>query len=130
MSMVDVTEPEEINIRTANPKEEESLAHLVTSIPLPSQENMAMQTMSSTIGRSHVHAFLSGGGGGGDPGPSSGRGRPLQGRQPGGPFIGGGMPGGDPPNAGGLPGGGGPGGDGRDPNQPDAPRTSDHFIGK
>ena len=44
------SKPEEINVLTADPVEEESLAHLVVSIPLPSQENMAMQTISSTIG--------------------------------------------------------------------------------
>ena len=46
---------EEINVQAPqNPVEEESLAHLVASIPLPSLETMAMQTISSTIGRSHV----------------------------------------------------------------------------
>ena len=74
----EASEPEEINVIPApNPAEEESLAHLVASIPLPSQETMTMQTMSSTIGRSHVHTFLSGGRGGGDPGPSGGSGCPL-----------------------------------------------------
>ena len=49
------SEPEEINVfSTVNPVEEESLAHLVASIPLPSQEPMTMQTISSTIGQSHV----------------------------------------------------------------------------
>ena len=42
---------EEINIQAPqNPAEEESLAHLVVSIPLPSTDTMAMQTISSTIG--------------------------------------------------------------------------------
>ena len=131
------SEPEDINIIPApNPAEEESLAHLVVSIPLPSQETMATQTISGTIRQSHICTFLSGGGG--NPGPSGrGSSHPLWGRQPGGPFIGGGMPGGDgggdPPSRGGRPGGGGPGG-GRlgigDPNQPNAPRSSDCFIGK
>ena len=45
------SEPEEINvIVTPNPAEEESLAHLVASIPLPSHEAMATQTLSSNIG--------------------------------------------------------------------------------
>ena len=45
------SEPEEINVQAApNPVEEESLAHLVASIPLPSHETMTMQTISSTIG--------------------------------------------------------------------------------
>ena len=43
------SEPEEINIITVNLTEEESLAHLVVSIPLPSQEPMATQNISSTI---------------------------------------------------------------------------------
>ena len=47
----DESEPEEINMITApNPAEEESLAHLVVSIPLPSHEAMATQTLSSNIG--------------------------------------------------------------------------------
>ena len=98
------SEPEEINIQAPqNPVEEESLAQLVVSIPLPSIDTMATQTISSTIGRSHVRAFLSGGNDG-NPGPS-GRGscHPLHGQQPGGPFIGGGMP---------ASGSGPPGGDG------------------
>ena len=89
---------------------------------------MTMQTISSTIGRSHVQAFLSGGNSG-DPGPSGGgSSRPLWGRQPGGPFIGGGMPGsgsGPPGGGGGFPGGGGgpPGGGdlGADANQLNIP---------
>ena len=49
------SEPEEINVQAPqNPVEEESLTHLVVSIPLPSTETMAMQTISSTIGRSHI----------------------------------------------------------------------------
>ena len=48
------SKPEDINIHTAPNPEEESLAHLVVSIPLPSQEAMATQTMSSTIGQSHI----------------------------------------------------------------------------
>ena len=103
---------------------------------------MTTQTLSSTIGQSNVRAFLSGGGGG-NPGPS-GRGgnRPLCGRQPGGPFIGGGMPGGSggpPGDAGGPPGGGGgpPGGGppgrgdpGVDAGPLNIPCPSDCFIGK
>ena len=77
------SEPEEINILTVvNQSEEESLAHLVASIPLPSCETMTTQTISSTIGWIHVQAFLSGGDGGG-PGPSSrGSNCPLWGQQP------------------------------------------------
>ena len=44
------SEPEEINVQAPqNQMEEESLAHLVVSIPLPSYETMTMQTISSTI---------------------------------------------------------------------------------
>ena len=134
----DNSEPEEIDVQApVNPAEEESLAHLVASIPLPSQEPMATQTLSSTIRRSHVRAFLSGGSGG-NPGPSNVGGNcPLRGRQPGGPFIGGGMPGGgggppgdagEPPGgSGGPPGGGDPGANEGPLN---IPRPSDRFIGK
>ena len=76
------SEPEEINVQAPlNPTEEENLAQLVASIPLPSNESMATQTLSSTIGRSHIRAFLNrGGGGGGDLGPSGeGGNHPLRG---------------------------------------------------
>ena len=45
------SEPEEINVQAPlTQTEEENLAHLVVSIPLPSHEPMATQTLSSTIG--------------------------------------------------------------------------------
>jgi hypothetical protein len=120
------SEPETINVLPSNPEEEERLAQLAESIPLPSQDNMTTQT--TTEGTGIVHAFLNTQSGGNLTG--SGGSQPLRGRQPGGPSGGGG-----PPSGGGPSGGGGPPSGGGHPlpgQQPSSipPPSSGRFIGK
>jgi hypothetical protein len=67
------SEPETINVLPSNPEEEERLAQLAESIPLPSQDNMTTQTTTESTGI--VHAFLNTQGGGNPTG--SGGSQPL-----------------------------------------------------
>jgi hypothetical protein len=118
------SEPETINVLPANPEEEQQLARLAESIPLPSQDNMTTQTTTEST----VHAFLNPPSGGNPTG--SGGSQPLRGHQPGGPSSGGGPPGGGGPSGGGGP----PSGGGHPlPGQQTSsvpPPSSGRFIGK
>jgi hypothetical protein len=109
------SEPETINVLPSNPEEEEQLAQLAESIPLPSQDNMTTQTTTEST----IHAFLNPSSGGNPTG--SGGSQPLRGRQPGGPSGGGG-----PPS------GGGPSGPSSRRQQTSSipPPSSGRFIGK
>jgi hypothetical protein len=65
------SEPETINVLPSNPEEEEQLAQLAESIPLPSQDNMTTQTTTESA----VHTFLNPSSGGNPSG--SGGSQPL-----------------------------------------------------
>jgi hypothetical protein len=92
------SKPETINVLPSNPEEEEQLAQLAESIPLPSQDNMTTQTATEST----IHAFLNPPSGGNPTG--SGGSQPPRGRQPGGPPGGRGPTGGGgPPSRGGHP---------------------------
>jgi hypothetical protein len=115
------SKPETINVLPAtNPEEEEQLAQLAESIPLPSQDIMMTQTTTEVTGAraSAVHTFLNPPSRGDHSG--SGGGQPPQGRQRGGP-----------PGSGGPPGGGGqpPHNTGQQA-QSLPPLSSGRFIGK